>query len=244
MTDKKPRKRAKALPVLDAPFNPGALWNNGPGVVYNPELPEPVRAAIPPEWASVLDMPAFTAALGVAMGRYRYYEALTDGALSATQALKLTKQAARALEEAIMRVHHLPPLSKSLLDLRAQTDPDHARTTLDRALVLDVVLVDLHWAAAEIKQEFVRRGRKSSGLRDALYTDVRDLILSHATGAPTKLAAAELLCQLMRAAHIPVPATLEDLQRRIRDVEHTREQEAEAFLDTLHAPASRGKNST
>ena len=60
----------------------------------------------------------------------------------------------------------------------------------------------------------------------------------------TELAAAELLCQLMRAAHIPVPATLEDLQRRIRDVEHTREQEAEAFLDTLHAPASRGKNST
>jgi hypothetical protein len=144
----------------------------------------------------------------------------------------------------MMRVHHLPPLSKSLLDLRAQTNPEHARTMLDRALALDAVLVDLHWAAAEIKQEFVRRGRKSSGLRDALYTDVRDLILSHAIGAPTKLAATELLCQLMHAAHIPVPASREDLQRRIRDVEHARTQEAEAFLATLLAPASRGKNST
>ena len=244
MTDKKPRKRAKALPVLDAPFDPTALWNYGRGVVYAPELPESVRAAIPQEWAAALDMPAFTTALGVTLGRYRYHAALADGPLSASQALKHTQQAIRALEEAVIRVHHLPPLAKSLLDLRARTEPDHARSMLDRALALDTVLADLQWAAAEIERQFVRRGRKSSGLRDALYTDVRDLILTHATSNPTKQAAAELLCRLMRAAHIPIPAKVEDLQRRIRDVEHAREQESEALFAALHAQASRGKNST
>ncbi|HEY1137029.1 MAG TPA: hypothetical protein VGE64_06020 [Xanthomonadaceae bacterium] len=243
MTDKKPRKRAKALPILDIPSNPGALWNYGPGVVYDPELPESVRAAIPPGWVAMLDMPAFTTALGVALGHYRYYTALTGGALSPTQALKDTKQAARMLEEAITHLHHLPPLAKSLLDLRTQTEPDHARTMLDRALALDAVFTDLRWAIAEIERQFARRGRKSSGLRDALFTDVRDLILAHATGDPTKQAAAELLCRLMRAARIPIPAKLEDVQRRIRDVEHAREQEVEAFFATPPAPASRGNNS-
>lgn len=143
-----------------------------------------------------------------------------------------------------MRVHHLPPLAKSLLDLRAQTDPDHARTMLDRALALDTVLADLRWAAADIEQQFIQRGRKTSGLRDALYVDVRDLIRTHATGEPpTKQAAAELLRRLMRAAHVPVPAKLEDLQRRIRAVEHARKQEETAFAATLQSSASRGNNS-
>lgn len=243
MTDKKPRKRAKALPVLDAPFDPAALWNYGPGVHYDPALPESVRDAIPPEWADVLDIPAFTAALGPMLGRYRYYAALTDGKLSANNALKPTQQAARALVEAYARLNHLPPLAKSLLDLRAQTDPDHTRTMLDRVLALDMVLVDLQWAAAEIAEHFARRGRKSSGLRDALFTDVRDLILTHTIGDPTKQAAAELLCRLMRAAHIPIPAKLEELQRRIRDVEKKREEAATALLATLDVSASRGKNS-
>lgn len=243
MTDKPPRKRAKALPVLDAPFDPAALWNYGRGVVYDPELPEPVRAAIPPEWAAALDMPAFTAALGVALGHYRYYAALTNGELSANNALKPTQQAVRALAEAYARLNHLPPLAKSLLDLRAQTDPDHTRTMLDRVLALDTVLVDLQWAAEEIAEHFARRGRKSSGLRDALFTDVRDLILTHATGDPTKQAATELLRRLMRAAHIPIPAKLEELQRRIRDVEREREKETVALLSTIETSASRGKNS-
>jgi hypothetical protein len=245
MNDKPPRKRAKALPVLDAPFDPAALWNYGRSAVYDPELPESVRAAIPPEWIAKLDMPAFTSALGAMLGRYRYHAALIGGDLSATQALKHTQQAARALEEAMMRLSHLPPLAKSLLDLRAQTEPDHAGTMLDRALALDAVLVDLHWAALEIDKHFSRRGRQSSGLRDALFTDARDLILTHATGeTPTKHAAAELLCRLMRAAHVPIPAKLEEVQRRIRDVEHAREQDAAAFFATLQSSPSRGKNSS
>jgi hypothetical protein len=101
--------------------------------------------------------------------------------------------------------------------------------------------VNLHWVALEIAKHFARRGRKSSWLRDALNTDVRDLIRTHATGEkPTKQAATKLLCQLIRAAHIPILARLEDLQRRIRDVEHAREQEEAAFVATLQAPASRG----
>lgn len=244
MTDKQPRKRAKALPVLDVPPDPTALWNYGRGVVYDPELPEPVRVAIPPEWAVVLDMQGFTVALGAALGHYRYYAALTDGVLSASQALKHTQQAARVLEEAYVRLFHLPPLAKSLLDLRTQTDPNRTRTMLDRALALDDICAELRWATAEIELEFVLRGRKSSGLRDALFTDVRDLIRAHAAGEkPSKQAAAELMCRLMRAAHIPTPAKLEEVQRRIRDVEHAREEAAATVAARFDASASRGNNS-
>lgn len=243
MTDKQPRKRAKALPVFEGPFDPAALWNYGPGVVYDPELPESVSAAIPQEWVAVLNLPAFTSALGAMLGRYHYYEALTTGRLSANDALKQTRQAVRALEDVVMRFHHLPPLSKSLLDLRAQTNPDHARSMLDRALALDVVLADLHWAATEIEKHFASTGRSASDLRDALLADVRNLILSHASEKRTKLAATGLMRRLLHAAHVPMPAKLDEIQRRIRDVERKRKEDAATLFATLDASASRGKNS-
>jgi hypothetical protein len=244
MTDKPPRKRAKALPVFEGPFDPAALWNYGPGVVYDPELPEFVHAAIPPEWVAVLNLPAFTSALGVMLGRYRYYTALTSGRLSANDALKQTRQAVRALEDVVMRFQHLPALSKSLLDVRAQTDSDRPRTMLDRALALDGILVDLQWAAAEIETHFATTGRPASDLRDALMTDVRDLILSHASEKRTKLAATGLMRRLLHAAHVQMPAKLDEIQRRIRDVERKRKDAAAALFATLDASASRGKNST
>lgn len=242
MTDKKPRKRAKALPAFSTPLTPGAIWNYGPGVVYDPTLPEPVRAAIPPEWAAVLDMPAFTAALGVALGHYRYYTALTGGGLSAKPARDATLQAAITLQDAFARLHQLPPLAKSLLDLRACTEPGNARSMLDRVLALDTVLMDLQWAAAEIDAHFMQPGRESSGLRDVLLTDVRDLILAHAQEKKTKLEATCLTQRLLRAARVPMPAKLDEIQRRIRAVEHKRRAEEEELRGTIDRMASRGKN--
>lgn len=243
MTDKKPRKRTKALPAFSTPLTPGAIWNYGPGVVYDPTLPEPVRAAIPPEWAAVLDMPAFTAALGVALGHYRYYTALAGGELSAKPARDATLQAAATLHDAFARLHQLPPLSKSLLDLRARTEPGNARSMLDRVLALDTVLMDLQWAAAEINTHFMQRGRKSSGLRDALLTDVRDLILAHVQEKKTKLEATQLTQRLLRAARVRMPAKLDEIQRKIREVEHERRAQEEELWNTIDGKASRGKNS-
>jgi hypothetical protein len=239
MTDNKPRKRAKALPVLEAPFDPGALWSYGPGVRYDPALPDSLRAAIPPQWAAVLDMPAFTSALGAVFGRYRYYDAIATDEQAAKIALEHTRLAARVLEEARSRVHHLPPLAKSLLDLRAQTDSEHSHTMLDRALALDAVLVDLQWATAEIAAHFApRRGRTSDPLRDALFTDVRDLILTHASVDCTKEKATELVQTLMIAARVSVPTGIEDIQKRIRAVERQREQDTAALLAMIEASAS------
>ena len=239
MTDKKPRKRAKALPVLDAPFDPGALWSYGPGARYDPALPDSVRAAIPRRWAARLDMPAFTAALGPVLGRYRYYDAIATNEQTAAEALELTRLAVRVMEEACSRLHHLPPMTKSLLDLRAQTDSEHPRSMLDHALALDTLRGALQWAATEIHRDFApRRGRPSDALRDALFTDVRDLILTHATGDCSKEAAAELVETLMIAARVSVPAGIEELQKRIRAVERAREHESAALRAEIEASAS------
>ncbi len=244
MTDPKPRKRSRALPILDPPFAPAALWNYGPGVHYDPSLPEEVRAAIPPEWVVVLDMPAFTTALGKRLGLYRYYTGLTTDDLTTTNALKLAEDAFRLLDEACTRLNHLPPLAKSLLDERVETDSKQTRTMLDRAIALYEVHGDLQWVTSTIKRDFVSPGRASAGLRDVMFKDVRDLILSHASGEPTKEAATRLLCRLMRAAHISIPARLEVMQRYIRRVERAREQEAQDLMDLIEASASRTQNST
>lgn len=244
MTDPKPRKRSRALPILDPPFAPDALWNYGPGVHYDPSLPEEVRAAIPPEWVAVLDMPVFTAALGKRLGLYHYYTTLTSDDLSATNALKLAQDAFRVLDEACTRLNHLPPLAKSLLDERMEADSKQGRTMLDRALALYSVRSDLQWVTSTIQCDFVGAGRTSANLRDVMFKDVRDLILAHATGEPTKEAATCLLCRLMRAAHISIPARLEVMQRYIRRVERVREQEVQDLMGLIEASASRTQNST
>ena len=95
-----------------------------------------------------------------------------------------------------------------------------------------------------IKCDFVGAGRTSAGLRDVMFNDVRDLILSPASGELTKEAATRLLCRLMRAAHISIPARLEVMQRYIRRVERAREQEAQDLMDLIEASASRTQNST
>jgi hypothetical protein len=177
------------------------------------------------------------------LGHYRYYTALAGGELSAKPARDATVQAAITLQDAFARLHQLPPLSKSLLDLRARTEPENARSMLDRVLALDTVLMDLQWAAAEIDAHFMRPGRESSGLRDVLLTDVRDLILAHAREKQTKLEATRLTQRLLRAARVPMPAKLDEIQRRIREVEHKRRAEEEELRSTIDRMASRGKNS-
>ena len=242
LQEAKTRKRAKSIPVLNASERPQSqLFSYGPRPDYSEELSDKVRKAIPVEWSEKLAMPAFQSTLGKLLGTYRYYDQLIGVEKAVKDVIAQLRLAYRVFDEAMMHLHHMPPLAKVLMQqLPMERTPYGRHDDPMFARLKDVVQIsdDVGCVLATIQKDFAPcKGRQALWRRDLLLTDICESAKAHAITPLTWKAAGELAHSILIAAKIEVPADLPETLRIVRKVRKLR-SEAERYE---HAADADGK---
>jgi len=176
--------------------------------------------------AETLAMPAFQTALGNLLGTYRYYDQLIGEEKAVKDVIAQLRLACRVFDEAMMHLHHMPPLAKALMQqlpvektpYRRHDDPMFARLK-DLLQISD----DVGSVLATIQKDFApSKGRQALWHRDLLLTDICESTKAHATTPLTWRTAGELAHSILIAAEIEVPADLPETLRIVRRVRKLR----------------------
>lgn len=202
-------------------YAPG-LYSYGSLVAYSEELPCNVRDAIPKALATNLDLPRFHAAVGKALGLYRYHQEQASAHPPSTEVIEQVAAAHEAVHQAFQHVFHLYPLAKVLLRQQSAERTRyaiHANPVEARAIDLLQIQHDLVDLLCQLSEDFKpRAGRPRKDLRNDLAAELCEQARACAIKPMQWCQAEEIARAVLLEAGIEISAEPHEVLRIVRNI--------------------------